>query len=182
MEAKIHLKPENVWAFWEKNKERLQKEMVLVAQSDENKIYLSSENNLPYIYAYKGETLDGREGMVNRMDASDTAYSFYSKYLVKKSADAPPVSEEDDDEVEDEMDVIYEREDALAFAFRDFMQVVLEASEEEIDEFSVEDMDSMLDSVLKVLSDTDHNLLIYRPTMMEDENGQEYVEEYPYAW
>lgn len=189
--AMIHLRPEKIWGFYERNKERLCREMVLIAENDSTntKIYLSSENTLPYIYAVVDGKEVAKEGMVTMLDASDTAYSYYFRYLTKPAenipdpddADCPP--EPDDDEEltpQDALDEIYEREDALFFALRDFLQVVLEADESD---FRGHDdlMDQILDDILTLLSER-YACKIYRPTVMEDKKtGLEYIENYPYS-
>lgn len=174
MAATIHLKPEQVWDFWEKHKERLAKEMVLIAEYDDVAIYLSAENTIPYIYACKGDDIVQKEGMVNKMDATDTAYTFYSKYLIKKdeSDSADSVRDADFQAVED-------RENELYAAFCDFLVVAMDCSDEEIYESPPDELNEALDDVLLLLSEK-HGFFIYRPTILEDENGEEYLEEYPY--
>jgi hypothetical protein len=189
MPAAIHLKPKDVWAFFERNKERLCREMVLIAENTDTdtKLYLSSENNLPYIYAVVNGKEVSKEGMITALDASDTTYGYYFKYLVtpdKKAplpddSDCPP--EDDEKTPKDVLDEIYEREDALYFALRDFLEVALDVDEEELSEYQPDVMDQMLDDVLSLLAER-YACAIYRPTLMDDtETGLEYIENYPYS-
>lgn len=110
---------------------------------------------------------------------------------MSKEGEAKPVSvpheEEEDDEVDDEqkiLDVIYEREDEINQAIGDMLAVVL--CEDDItavkELYGAEFVSEVVDDFLQYLADN-HNVSVYRPTLETDpETGEEILKEYPYGW
>lgn len=110
---------------------------------------------------------------------------------MSKEREAKPVSvpheEEEDDEVDDEqkiLDVIYEREDEINQAIGDMLAVVL--CEDDItavkELYGAEFVSEVVDDFLQYLADN-HNVSVYRPTLETDpETGEEILKEFPYGW
>ena len=110
---------------------------------------------------------------------------------MSKEGEPKPVSvpheEEEDDEVDDEqkiLDVIYEREDEINQAVGDMLAVVL--CEDDItavkELYGAEFVSEVVDDFLQYLADN-HNVSVYRPTLETDpETGEEVLKEFPYGW
>ncbi len=194
MGTSIHLQPENIWQFFQKNKKRLSEEMVAIAENDETEyaVYLTEENGLPHFCVCKGNGApEYEEGAINEQDCTDTAKKCCVQYLFPVTVTSRRgklyAFDEDggitDFDEQDQEDTIYQREDDLFFALYDFLNVVLQSDEGDTDAAEIFDQDSLetiLDSILENLA-TDFGLPIYRPMMVEDETGVEAYTEYPYG-
>lgn len=194
MGASIHIQPENIWSFFQKNRKRLSEEMVAIAENDDTEyaVYLTEEDGLPHFCVCKGDGApEYEEGAINEQDCADTAKKCCVQYLfpvtVTSRRGKPYAFDEEDavaDLVEpDQEDTIYEREDDLFFALYDFLNVVLQSDESNVDAAEIFDQDSLetiLDSILEDLA-TNFGMPIYRPMMVEDGNGCEVYTEYPYG-
>ena len=174
----IHLKPESIWDFYKANESRLNREMVLIAENTDpdEKVFLSCEDTLPYVYFFKNGKRICSEGMVSYLDAKTTTLSYYEKFSPSKE-EKPKKAEKT---VGDLMDDIYEREDALDLALRDFLEVVLQRNEVSIRAIDVNTFTDVLEDVLSVIAE--HGFPIYRPMFIaDDDTGSELLVEYPYA-
>lgn len=194
MGASIHLQPENIWQFFQQNKKRLSKEMVVIAENDETEyaVYLTEEDGFPHFCVCKGSGApEYEEGAINEQDCADTAKKCCVQYLfpVTVTSRRGKLYTFDEDgcvtdlDEQDQEDTIYQREDDLFFALYDFLNVVLQSEEGDIDAaemFDQESLEEILDSILESLS-ADFGLPIYRPMMVEDETGGEIYTEYPYG-
>lgn len=194
MGASIHLRPENIWQFFQNNKKRLSEEMVVIAENDETEyaVYLTEEDGLPHFCVCKGGGApEYEEGAINEQDCTDTAKKCCVQYLfpvtVTSRCGKLYAFDEDGDITDfdglDQEDIICQREDDLLFALYDFLNVVLQSDDGDTDTaeiFDQESLEGILDSILESLS-TDFGLPIYRPMMVEDEAGGEVYTEYPYG-
>lgn len=196
--TKIYLQPEDVWAFYYANAFRLRDEMALLAENTESdvRLYLAKGSGDARIYAYRGDLLVESDELWDMADCVTTCTAFYERYLSAseddddddddeslpyeilytddEDEDVPPENQEDD-----VLDEIYQREDQLTFAFRDFLQEVLMENEEAVSHIKSEVLNDMLESCLEAISSA--GFPIYRPTITEDPaTGLEYVEEFPY--
>lgn len=194
MGVNIHIPADEVWSFFQKNKERCSKEMIAIAENTDTEyaVYLTEENGYPSFCVCKGDdSPEYEEGAISENDCTDTAKRCFLEYLfpvVVTNDRAIPHPELDDDEDELETrqaieDAIYEREDELRLAMCDFLQVVLcegDYSTEIVDACESGMVDEILDHVLEYIA-TVYCLDVYRPTLItDDEDGCEMYTEYPY--
>lgn len=176
MGVNIHIPADEVWSFFQKNKDRCTKEMVIVAENTDTKyeVCLTEDNGYPSFVVCKGDgTSEYEEGAISENDCTYTAWNCYRRYLF-------PVAERDgrtyvlgdgNDEAElrQQMeDIVYEREDELRLALYDFLQVVLKGSADEdspdiLDMLDDDMLDTLLDFFLEFLADFGIN--VWRPTI-----------------
>lgn len=196
MGVKIHLKPTEVWPFFDKNFDRLKKEMVAIAENEEtgHSVYLTESNGCPLLSVYREDNQLYVEGAVSAKDCEDTAKRMYLKYLFPVVVTDPkpniiPEQEDKDDEISNEElelqaleDAIYEREDELLLATTDFLEVLLNCNgPEQISAmYGKHIAEDFLESACEMLA-RDHMISVYRPTWVTDEEtgAEEYVE-FPY--
>lgn len=188
MSAQIHVKPDDVWSFFNRNKARLSEEMVAIAQNEETNyiIYITEDASAPLFSVCRDEEEMHCESVLTEINCSQVVKRLYLKYLfpisVTMDTEFPPDELYDDPLIAQDMeDEIYEREDELNCAALDFLEVLL--GYRDIDEISVvhgEDfVECFIEDVCKCLSKRD--IYIYRPmVLIDEETGQEYVEEFPY--
>ncbi len=192
MGASIHVQPENVWSFFQKNRERLSEEMVAIAENGDTEyaVYLTEEDGYPLLCVCKGDDApEYEEGAVNERDCANTAKRCYTQYLfpvtvTSKKAENYFVGQDESKEtlaLQEREDAICAREDELLFAICDFLQVVLAETCFEVTElYDEETLMEILDGILEKLA-SDYNMTIYRPMMVEDAAGDEVYTEYPYG-
>lgn len=194
MGANIHVPADEVWSFFQKNKDRLEKEMVAIAENDDTDyaVYLTEDCGYPTFFVCKGDAdPEYEEGAVSEDDCSKTARKCYSQYLFPVSVCSQKSFQEDDDNDENEtgdsaqemQDLVYEREDELRMALCDFLQVVLLDDEENSDiesTYGSAMIDEILDHFLEYLG-FEHSLPVYRPMFVADDDaGCEVYTEFPY--
>lgn len=194
----IHIEPEDIWQFFQKNKKRLKKEMVLIAENEETEyaLYLTEEDNLPLFSVCKGDgEPEYEEGAVNEKDCADTAKQCCAKYLMPvtvRSARRYGGVLEDDDEGDtplstrqEQEETIENREWELLFAMGDFLMTATKDDtcsdgSDYVDTYGAVVVQDILDTLLPMLAE-EYGLAVYRPTMMDDgETGEEVFVEYPY--
>lgn len=189
----IHIPADEVWSFFQKNKDRCNEEMIAIAENTgtEYAVYLTEENGYPSFSVCKGDgEPEYEEGAISENDCTDTAKRCYLKYLfpVIVRDDKTTILEEEDNEddfgtMQNMEDAIYEREDELRLALCDFIQVVLRESGDGVDImdiYGVDMVDDILGFILEYMA-TELCLDIYRPTIVVDEyTGCKLYTEYPY--
>lgn len=192
MGTKIHIPADEVWSFFQKNKDRLSEEMVVIAENTDTEyaVYLTEEDDYPLFAVCKGGSdSEYEEGAISQQDCTDTAKQCYRRYLFpvvvtsEKTSDEP-WEEDDVDTITAQMmeDAVYEREDELMLAMGDFLQVVLQEGSdgsEVIDTYGMDFINELLDHILSYIA-SDCGLPVYRPTFLTDELGNEDYVEYPY--
>lgn len=197
MGVDIHISAHEVWAFFQENKDRLAKEMVVIAENTDTKyaVYLTEEDGYPLFSVCKGSAEpEYEEGAINEQDCTQTAAKCYRQYLfpvivskekaVQQYEDDLLEGEAESEQEPDCYDTIYEREDELQLALCDFLQVALQEYEEGrdiADIYGQAMIDEVLDHVLEYLG-LEQCLPIYRPMFVTDEEtGEEVYTEYPYG-
>lgn len=126
--AKIYVKPEDVWEFSIKNKEKLRHEMAMIAENEYTgySVYLDREGAYPSVIVCndKEETVYD-ELCVSGADCEGTVEKVYAKYIddVEDSADGDEYAQRIEDE-------LYERTDELTLATADFLSVVLQEGDD----------------------------------------------------
>jgi len=193
MGTEIHLRPAEVWPFYLKNRERLNKEMVIIAENTDTEyaVYLTDYCGQPQFLVCKGDEEPEYKELADITDCGDIAMKFYTNYLfpVTVTNDKYPLDDEfecsDGEMTRQEMeDSQYEREDELQLALCDFLAVVLKESEEDpveiLNTYGASFIDEVLNYFLEYLGE-EHCLPIYRPMIVIDEDtGYEIFTEFPY--
>lgn len=192
----MYLSPKAAWDFIEKNRGRLEKESVLIAQrEDGTEVFLTGDYGECWVFVdYMGNELYSEE-ICSQHDCEATIRKVYKHHLLipDELMDSCVQEEigEDDTEVEDEaqqiMDMIYEREDEMFLAAVDFLGKLL-CVDDDVDTATAVnaygiDVGQFIDNVLEYLA-ADFNVSVYRPTMIEapDGSGEEILDEYPYDY
>ncbi len=165
----IIIPPEELWPYYTENKRGLTSvpEIVAFNEEQEVEIAIASSGNVNdislYIYVLiNGEIIDEVEAD-NADECADIACHLYDYYL-------------SDSDCMDETDQISEREEELDTAVSDFLSVVAEEKELTV---KSDVFDDFKEFALEYLY-RKHNIRIRRPMWLEDENGKEFFEEYPY--
>lgn len=194
MGVNIHVPADEVWSFFQKNKDRLKEEMVAIAENDDTDyaVYLTEDYGYPTFFVCKGDAdPEYEEGAISADDCSKTAEKCYSQYLFPVFVNSQKsilggdneAVEEEEDNVQEVQDIMYEREDELRMALCDFLQVVLLDDEENPDiesTYGSAMIDEILDHFLEYLG-FEHSLPVYRPMFVADEDtGCEVYTEFPY--
>lgn len=178
----ILIEATDLWDYYEEHQKELTASMHEVASCFDYgvKIYLTADEGKPQIVVEADEEEVYRENVMGKVDCQNTAEKIYDDYLTSKALemlcldDRIVMSEEDEWD-----DAIQEREEELDAAVYQFYTDVLGGSPY----YDGEDMDEMLDDL------KDHFLEymarkwgidVYRPMMLEDEDGNDFYEEYPY--
>lgn len=195
--VKIHVPADEVWSFFQKNKDRLSEEMVLIAENEETEysLYLTEEDGLPLFSMCKGDDEpEYEEGAINEKDCADTAKQCCVKYLmpviVNSSKGYGGVWNEEEDDIpfsyrDEQEEIIENREWELLFAMADFIITATKDNtcsdgSDYIDTYGADLVQEILDEVLQKLAE-EYGLSIYRPMMVnDDETGGDMLIEYPY--
>lgn len=189
----IHVAADEVWSFFQANKDRLSKEMVAIAENEDTEyaIYLTEDFGYPTFFVCKGENdPEYEEGAINERDCMITARKCYSQYLFPVIINSKKSCPEQFDEdwnynltLYDMEDMIYEREDELRLALCDFLQVVLQECGDCTDielSYGPGTIDEILNYFLEYLG-FEQRFPVYRPMFITDEEtGCEIYTEFPY--
>lgn len=186
MSAKIHVKPEDVWKFYNRNAEQLADQMVSIAENEDTgiNVYLTEDSDSPQLVVTdNNDKVIHEEYLVSHPDAERSTKKIYEKYVVP--IDTTPASDDEDDDEEitrsDMEDAIYEREDEILMAFEDFLEVLMEESRDVLyDGYHDKQFDDLLNKVVRLIA-TESPVRVRRPMFLIDEvTGLEVYAEYPY--
>jgi hypothetical protein len=130
---------------------------------------------------YKGKVNEYEEGAVSNKDCIETVKKIYTNYLYPVTVSTTGSLENADcDLYEAHMEAICERDDELAFATKEFLEVVLGCSLETIEEeYGHGFIEQVLDDFCEYLAN-DHLISVFRPTFNTNDNGDEVFTKYPY--
>ena len=188
----IIVEPKDVWRFFLQNREVLREKLRTIAENltDGIEIYVTEEGNLPQILVFEDDEEIFAEIAQDPDDCVDTVQYVYDVYLDP----TPYISAADDDDDDDKPgfsgfadfeyddgdidNVMQAREDDLSDAVYVMLDTVLENSDRgfpDIEEY----IEPVKDLVCEYLA-RQCGLDIWRPMILEDENGAEFYEEYPY--
>jgi len=170
--------------YYKKNKFRLSQESEDIAENEAIGvvIYLSDTNGRPTITVLAddmqvAEVTTGVDGL------SELTQTMYDTYLDEQSFISAMTEGEDDGEYDEEElaeALINEREDELDVAVDDFLATVLQTNGYEYDSIIDELHDDVKEHFLEYLA-RKFKIELYRPMYLEDENGEDFFEEYPYG-
>lgn len=185
---KIIIAPRELWDFLKKQDDagELKTAMYLIASNDEFgvDIYVTEEDAYYIVIEADGYEVD-REEIINAADAERTCSKIYEDYLTENAVGILSGLGELNDEP-DEWDLretasekIEDRESELSDAVVAFISDVL-GEETFIDECDFDEVvEDCKDHFLEYLA-RKHDFDIYRPMILEDEDGENFFEEYPY--
>jgi len=188
MAALIHYEPTEIWDIFQCDKEKLRNTMKEIAENPDFDvtIFLTETDRgtqmFPNIVVYmEGDQLY-EEAAVNEGDCIQTVRKIYFEYLTEDRIINNVIASSDknaDDTDHDIQDDIDKREDELDDAVFNFLTNILDCPLECITEEADEIYDDFKEHALEYLA-RKWDLKIFRPMILEDENGEEFLEEYPY--
>lgn len=185
MAAKITVSASDVWGYFQDAKEDLKSHMHQIAGNPEYgvAIFVTEDSGLPSIVVTADDVQVYEETAVNAHDCQKTVEKIYDDYLTSKVI-ASLLGNEDDDADEltalDIEDMIDERESELDAAVYEFVMTAIQDA-------YFDDCTSDFDDICEDLKEhfleymaRKHGLPVYRPMMLEYEDGTEEMSEYPY--
>lgn len=179
---KVIVGVDDVWSYFQKYKENLEKTEHIIAENDEYGVVISltSERGLPcFIVTADGYQYE-EESAVSEKDCKETAEKLYNDYLTDKFITNSNAEYEGLSRLDQE-DMISERELELDDAISMLLDTLIE------DDLSMlfgtetdEVCEDLKDHILEYLY-RKHGISVRRPMVLEDEEtGEEFFEEYPY--
>lgn len=184
MSQKIILQPHEVWGYYNSHKEKFQNTMYEIASYKEYGIvvYLSEdEHDNPNIVVDADASEVYSENIINADDCVRTVEKIYDTYLSDKVVGVLQDFYEPDDDVTrfNQEDAIAEREEELDTLVYEFVMGAL-GGEVYFDGCELDGiLEDLKDHFLEYMA-RKHELPIFRPMYLEDENGEDFYEEYPY--
>lgn len=188
----LHIKPEEIWSYFEKHRlTTLVKEMTHIASDEGEKadIYLTEERGNPWFVV---DINDETVYQISAVDDRDTTET-YKKLLMTffpGYSDCPENKVEEDDPAwvyglpdEDDTSEAYDSEDIdrlndIDAAVEDMLNVFLENSPDKAGLTSVE-REEIADIIAQTLFDR-YGVSVYLPTLIIDADGLVNIEKYPY--
>lgn len=195
--VKIYISVTELWSFYLQNIDRCEREMVLVAENidTEYAVYITDEDNELKFSVCKGNGQpEYEEYALNKDDCVNTAKKIMLRYLIPITfvngkaviPDDFPEGLKDDEELawsrQDMEDEMYEREDELDLAIKDFLTTVFQEPDSDrlMANHRQDFIDEVLDDFLHILA-KDYGCEIFRPMFIEDEEtGCEVYTQFPY--
>ena len=182
MAQKIIVEPRDLWSYYLEHKKGLASTMYEIAQNKEYgiSIYLSENEKGNASIVVEADDMEVySETIVSDRDARTTCEKIYDKYLSDKVVDIlAEMGIEDEMTALEQEDAIDEREAELTEALYCFLDIV--CGEDYFDFYTDDDiLEDIKDHFLEYLA-RKHGIPIRRPMVLEDEDGEEFFEEYPY--
>lgn len=183
MAAKITVSASDVWGYFQENTEDLKSHMHQIAGNSEYgvEIYITDDCGLPSIVVTADDVQVYDETAVNAHNCQKTVEKIYDEYLTSKAIKALAGEEDDELTALEIEDMIYERESELDDAVYEFvMTAIIQGSYfgESISDFD-DICEDLKEHFLEYMA-RKHGLAVYRPMMLEYEDGTEEMSEYPY--
>lgn len=183
MATKITVLASDVWGYFQDAKEDLRLHMHQIAGNPEYgvEIFVTEDSGLPSIVVTADDVQVYDETAVNAHDCQKTVEKVYNDYLTPKVITS--LSGNNDSEGLTNLgieDIIDDRECELDAAVYDF--VMTATQEAYIDNYAV-DIDDVMEDLKEHFLEymaRKHGLPVYRPMMLEYEDGSEEMSEYPY--
>ena len=183
MAQKIIVEPRDLWSYYLVHKKQLTSTMFEIAQNKEYgvSIYLSENEKGNASIVVEADDIEVySETIVSDRDARKTCEKIYDKYLSDKVVDILAEMGIDDDMTAlEQEDAIAEREAQLDGAVVMFLGDVMDGDEYADYYMDDEMLEDIKDHFLEYLA-RKHCLPVRRPMILEDEDGEDFFEEYPY--
>ena len=186
----INYEASEIWEMFQKRKEYFRTHMEIIAENPEFEvvIYLSEEDRgttmLPSIVVCIEQNEVYSEAAVNEHDCEQTVKKIYFEYLNEERLINMMLKEDDEvDEHERALleDEIEQRDCELYDAVDLLLDTFLNEGLDRIVGYA--DADNIRTEVVDHLCEylyTEHGLSVYRPMFLEDEDGEDFFEEFPY--
>lgn len=183
MAQKIIIEPKKLWDYYLQRKSSLESTMFEIANNEQYGIavYLSeNEQHQPCITVEADDSEVYSERIVSETDAEKTCSKIYDEYLSDKVVDIlTEMANDEEESLLEQQDAIEEREMELDIAVSEFISAVL-GGDAYLDGEDFDDViEDCKDHFLEYLA-RKHGLDIFRPMVLEDEDGEDFYEEYPY--
>lgn len=183
MAAKITVSASDVWGYFQDTKDDLKSHMHQIAGNPEYgvEIFVTEDSGFPSIVVTEDDVQVYEEITVSEDDCRETVDKIYNDYLTLSVINY--LSGSDNDESDDLTaleieDMINEREEELDAATYDFLTTAVQG--EYLDKSEFDDIvDDLKEHFLEYIA-RKHDLPVYRPMMLEYEDGTEEMSEYPY--
>lgn len=186
MNVDINLKADEVWEYYQAHKEDCRTHMMMIASCKDFgiEIYITEENQNKLSVIVEADDAEVyREYAYSKLDCEITIRKIYGLYLTEKALDAltapmePPEDERfDDEEIQTKIE---NRETELQIIFENLIADVVGESALNDLEVSDDAVSDIKEHVLEYIA-RKHNMPVYRPMYLEDEDGKDFYEEYPY--
>ena len=183
MSKKVTVEASELWDYFQKHKEKLVSSMHEVASNDEFGIviYITEDEGLARIVVTADDEEVYDEEVISAKDCKDTAERIYDDYLTSNVIEILAGGKDDEDDSRFEIeDQIEEREAELEDALYMFLGAVCD---DDSVEYYLEDelVQDVKEHFLEYLA-RKWGIPIRRPMFLEDEDGEEFFEEYPYEY
>lgn len=183
MAQKIILQPDEVWDYFVEHEEECDECMFEIASCYEygTAVYLSrSSKGIGCIIVEADDQEVYNEEVIDAEDTKKTVQKVYDDYLTDKVIEILSDFEpQEDDTLQDQEDEIAMREEELDNLIWDFVMGVFGGETYADFDCTGEVLDDLKDHFLEYMY-RKHGFDIYRPMVLEDEDGTEFFEEYPY--
>ena len=179
--SRIIVSEAEVWNYFQDCKDDLKSHMHKIAENTEYgiEIFVTEDSGLPSIVVTADNVQVFEETAVSENDCKKTASEIFDSYLTSKVIATLLGGETKDEPTEvDIEDTIAEREEELDCLMWDFFTGLTDGAY--IDGI---DLDTVLEDCKEHFLEyiaRKHGILIYRPMILEYEDGTEEVEDYPY--
>ena len=184
----VSYEPGELWDLFIEKKDYLKTHTIIIAENPEidSTVFLTAEmidgEYYPSVTVWFEDAEVYSETVDNMLDLKEAAEDIYESYLSDDFMTQRYFATVDkEDEINDQQDAIDQRECELYDAAADFLEVICNAKLSKIVSYSEAD-DICEDIVNRVCEHlyTEYNISVFRPMMLEDENGEEFYEKFPY--
>lgn len=188
MGAEILVTPENLWGVIRSNEDILKSGEQIVASNDEFgvEICIAFDHGAPTLVVYMDSEPVHSEMIHSQADCEATARRVYDKFLGRNVVNAVLADEDGSDGSDgfEEIssiqwdDMIDFREGELDDAVTELIYIL----EPKIDDF-LEGNSDIIDDIKDLLCEhlyEKYGISVYRPMILEDDDGSDYFTEYPY--
>ena len=179
----------DVWVVFQQNKEELRNGMRMIAENPEYgvTVHITAERRgkdyLPDIIVYMDDDEVYSEAVVNEHDCTHTVQRIYDEYLDDEAIVNRMIEENRNElaELRQQEDDIEQREGELFDAASDMLDIFLNEKLDRIVGYQEADeiVEDVMDHICEYLF-REHGLSVYRPMVLEDDDGEEFFEEFPY--
>lgn len=177
----IIVEAENVWDYFQKHKLELEQKMIAIAENPDYGviIYVSNENDLPVFTVTADEYQYDEQYAVSANDCLKTVRTMYDQYLTENFLKCDEGVSEDEVSLLSIEDEIAERELELDDVVALFIGTAMDEDYTTLGSDFDEICEDVKDHFLEYLA-RKHDIAVRRPMILEDEDGEEFFEEYPY--
>lgn len=170
--------PGEVWGYYKNHRSEFHNLLVLIAKHPNYGIciYATCELGQFKVEVHADDVMIYDEEIYHEADCSKTISKVYDEYLTDNIINWLP-KDKDDKEKDTEDEEIELREEEIESLFSDLFDGLIDLTHlNSIDDKILEDI---REHTMEYMA-RKHKIKIYRPMWLEDENGEDFYEEYPY--